>query len=296
MTLVVLLWVFIIFWCSGLQMANKGSCSVKCVDGLVLDVDRFGSGPTMIIMHGWANSNMHWQPTLDRLKVNFNCVFWNARMHSTNKNISISQMAADLRMVIGELELSNIIMVAHSMSVAVCLEYISIYGQDDFSKLVLIDQSPKIITDESWGLGLYGDYSKDSNNTFLLNLKNDFVNTAMKLGLSDRSWTDEQICFLKGTEIYKARRAAVQQLNVDSWIAIWKDFADKDYRNMLNKITTPTFLAYGQLCMYYGEKVAEYMNDVIPESKLKLYASAHYPQIDCINEFIEDVVNFSFNS
>lgn len=269
--------------------------SVTTEDGLQLKVNCSGSGSSLVIVHGWINSTDFWTPFIQNASSDFTCYCWNARMHSTSRNISMAQMARDIYSVISQLGLDDVVLMGHSMGALAVWEYISQFGNERISKIVIIDQTPKIITDEDWSLGLYGDFDSDKNRDFIDWLSRDFVSGGLHLGMSAYEMSAEQKAKMQETDLYKARRDFVASLTPEPWIEAWRSLSQQDYRDVLNTIDVPVFLAYGKQCCYYGEKVALFVHENVPDNKLVVYSPAtHYPHLEAPDQFYADLKAFVY--
>jgi pimeloyl-ACP methyl ester carboxylesterase len=76
----------------------------------------------------------------------------------TDTPATVQRMAQDLRDLLQHFKLSDVTLVGHSMGALTIWEYIRQFGTDGLSRLCLIDQSPKLVTDATWSLGVYGDF------------------------------------------------------------------------------------------------------------------------------------------
>jgi non-heme chloroperoxidase len=67
-------------------------------------------------------------------------------------------MARDLKQVIDTLAREAPLLVGHSMGALTLWQYVARYGCRGLGGLCIIDQSPKLVTDAGWRLGIYGDF------------------------------------------------------------------------------------------------------------------------------------------
>ena len=69
-------------------------------------------------------------------------------------------------------------------------QYVQEYDVDRLSKACFIDQSPKLVTDNDWRNGIYGDFNAKKSAAFLTELENNFAESVLRLtahGLNDRA-------------------------------------------------------------------------------------------------------------
>jgi len=50
--------------------------------------------------------------------------------------------------------------------------------------------------------------------------------------------------------------------------SMWIAMSANDYRDVLENITVPTYIVYGEKSTLYSKETAEYMNSKIPNSKV----------------------------
>ncbi len=251
-----------------------------------------GKKQDIIILHGWSSSFYDWEPFIESLQNDFNVYIWHARAYNDN-HATIAKLASDTAFIIEKYNLKQPALIGHSMGALTILEYISQFGTKDISAICLIDQSPKIITDTDWSLGLYRNYTTEDNYHFITDLQKDFVPAVMKLILANKIMTEYEREAFKKMSIYLDRERQVAGLKPESWIHCWSDFVQKDYREVLKKIDIPTQLIYGGKSNFYGFDVANYIHSQIKGSKLEIFAEAgHSPQIEDMPRFLDIIRNF----
>ena len=69
---------------------------------------------------------------------------------------TLARLGQDTRELLELLDLQDVVLVGHSMGVSVALAMFTISGFDRIQRFASIDQSPKIINDETWGWGVKG--------------------------------------------------------------------------------------------------------------------------------------------
>ena len=100
------------------------------------------------------------------------------------------RMARDLANLIEHYKLDKITAVGHSMGALTLWQYIRDFGLDHLEKVCFIDQSPKLLTDQNWPHGIYGDFDENKASEMMHWLKEDFAEAVLKLtafGLNSRA-------------------------------------------------------------------------------------------------------------
>jgi pimeloyl-ACP methyl ester carboxylesterase len=153
------------------------------------------------------------------------------------------------------------------------------FGTERFSHLAFIDQSPKLMTDDTWHLGIYGDFESARSQRFIDDLEVDFVEAVLRLiafGLNDKA----RETYLRNSSGWRAAREALRNIKPQSAIAIWKSLVAADYRDVLPSIEVPTLLAYGTQSNFYSGEVARFVASCMPQARLSFYEGAdHGPHI-----------------
>ncbi len=146
------------------------------------------------------------------------------------------------------------------MGAHVIFEYVEQFGCDNLERLVLIDMSPKLLTDDEWDLGLYGEFSHEENleTIGLFTPSWDRVAGDIFRDLLDKL-SDEQLEWV----IQESEKTPTNTA-VNLWVAM----VTNDYRETLPEIDVPTLVTYGEESNLYATETAEFMTDQIPDSEL----------------------------
>ena len=267
--------------------------NVKFDDNFELPVYKTGKGLPLIIAHGWTGNAEDWFHIIDRLKDKFTCYLWNCRSYLQAK-ADLSRLATDINELTDQENINEFVLAGHSMGALVSWEYIKLFGDNKLRMLTIIDQSPKIITDTDWNLGLYGNYTEQDNLAFEDSLQNDFVGTVAELYLNSQEMTKKEREYIRNNELMKERVKRLENFNFPAWIDTWKSLVRSDFRETLKNISVPTYLAYGKKSRFYGVKVAEYVADNIKNADLHLYdKSGHHPHADYAQDFAKKVIKYA---
>lgn len=128
-------------------------------DGVQLTYDDVGIGQPILIMTGYAGYKEIWRAQVKALvSQGYRVINLDRRNHgrseTTTKGLRMSRQAKDVAELLAYLNVSNVDMMGNSMGVAVIWAYCSLYGDRLIHKIISVDQSPKMISDESWPYGL----------------------------------------------------------------------------------------------------------------------------------------------
>lgn len=117
-----------------------------------------GEGQTVLLLSGIGSYGGIWQPTEQfLLTAGYRVINLDARNQGesqrTIKGRRISRHAMDVKELLTDLDLNNVIGVGNSMGASTLFAYASLFGSHRFSAFIDIDQSPKMISDETWQYG-----------------------------------------------------------------------------------------------------------------------------------------------
>lgn len=266
-------------------------------DGEAIQVHVQGQGSPIVMLHGWAANHEEWSLFVDALSRD-HCVYsWDARAHGghelmTDTPATVQRMAQDLRDLLRHFALSDVTLVGHSMGALTAWEYIRQFGTDRLSRLCLIDQSPKLVTDAGWSMGVYGDFDAQKAADFLVALHDDFAEGVLRLcahGLNQRA----RKTYDANTRGWQAERARLRAYQPAALIAIWESLTAADYRDVLGQIDIPTLLIYGELSNFYTTETAHYVQSHIPQAQLHVYENTdHSPHLWQVERFVHDLLGF----
>ena len=252
-----------------------------------------GEGIPIIFIHGFSENHSSFRIQEKVLSKKYKIITYDLRGHGESnigdKELNLERFALDLRELVDYLQLENVNLVGWSMGSSIIFEYINKFGLEKLSKICIIDKSVKVINDNNWELGLYhGDYTREDSIKDLNLIKEDW----MKFGKN----------FIKIMAPYfneVQMKIAIERLKENSpnvMYSMWKSMIEKDYRNVLDKITIPTLILFGEMSTLYSLEAGEYLRDNIKNSKLIVFENCSHLLVlenpiklnKVLSEFIEE--------
>jgi pimeloyl-ACP methyl ester carboxylesterase len=124
-------------------------------DGERLNLRISGSGLPLILLHGWTASHTLWNPLLETLQQHHRVFCPDARGHgghalTVTHAPDITRLARDVLNLMDHYGLDQAALGGHSMGALTLWQFIRNFGCERLSRLCIIDQSPKLMTDASW--------------------------------------------------------------------------------------------------------------------------------------------------
>jgi non-heme chloroperoxidase len=266
-------------------------------DGEAIHVAISGEGRPVVLLHGWTSTHRDWNPFVSTFASNHRVFRWDARGHGghallTAQAPTVERMARDLENLMAHWDLHDAVVIGHSMGALTLWQYLRDFGTKRLSHVVFIDQSPRLLTDELWSNGIYGDFDAERNAAFVRDLEEDFPETVLRLvanGLNERG---RRKYLENGTGMQMARER-LRALDPAPLIACWKSLTAADYRQALGRIDVPALLVYGEESNFYTSKTARWVRDAIPGAQMHVYQGVdHAPHLWQAERFLHDVLGF----
>lgn len=266
-------------------------------DGAKIHLQISGEGCPLLLLHGWTANHQEWLPFLEQLNRHHKVYRWDARGHGGHDAgnqfpPTVQRMARDLANLIEHFKLDQVAAVGHSMGALTLWQYIRDFGTKHLQRLCVIDQSPKLVTDENWHLGIYGDFDSAKAARFIEALKQDFAESVLKLaafGLNPRATQK----YLDAASGWERSRVDLRAQAPSPLIECWSSLTNADYRDVLEAIDIPSLLIFGGQSNFYHVETAHYVASRIPNAILQIYEGAdHSPHQWQRERFAEELMAF----
>lgn len=267
-------------------------------DGEKLHLKISGDGPPLVLLHGWTASHLEWFPYIAELQKQHTVFRWDARGHGghrphTDNLPTVSRMARDLANLLDNYQLDKVCAVGHSMGALTLWQYIRDFGCARLARICLIDQSPKLLTDDDWKHGIYGDFNAERAQRFVTQLEEDFAESVLRLGALGLNQRAREK-YAENAKGWEKSRNWLRELDAKPLIACWQSLTEADYRSVLSDIAIPALLIYGGESNFYRTATAHYVRDNIPNALLHIYEGTdHSPHQWQRDRFTRDLLAFS---
>lgn len=253
-------------------------------DAVRLVYDDQGDGDPILLVHGYDGLRDHWEFQRDvLLEAGYRVVALDLRGHGASDKPEhgqrMTRLGQDVRELIEHLDLDDITLVGHSMGVSVSLAMFSISGLDRVGRFVAIDQSPKITNDESWTWGVR---KVTWDNVY------DCVHFRADWGIDDYDENEPPVP--EGSAMASTwenfDHDKVRKLLLDHFVADWRD--------VLPRITVPTWVVTGRFSPFYDLEGMQWFAREVPGGRLSVFEkSGHSPHVTEAEEFNRQFLNFA---
>ncbi|WP_309384304.1 alpha/beta fold hydrolase [Cerasicoccus frondis] len=127
--------------------------SYKTSDGVRLHYWDAGEGSPLVFLPGWSQTAAMFRGQFE-LAENYRCLALDWRGHGESDKPATgyrhARLAKDLLEWLTALELDEVTIVAHSMGCKVVWNYWELFGASPVKRLIVVDQSPRLVSAPSW--------------------------------------------------------------------------------------------------------------------------------------------------
>jgi non-heme chloroperoxidase len=269
---------------------------VVSADGARIYVETAGSGPAILLVHGWTMSGRFWLRQMAELADRFHVVTMDLRAHGNSSKTfeghTMGCYSEDIQAVISALNLENIVLVGWSLGGPVVLDYWRRFGDETLSALALVEMTPFPFSPEEWNTHALKGYNLDGMHLSFGGMREDrkafgerFIHNMFKNGHAP----DEAHEWMLREHLKTPMSEAM---------AVYSDYVMGDYTEVLKGVSIPTLAIYGDsnhLC--FGPKTGRYVADQIPECRLEVMArSGHMPFYEQPEEFNSLLADLALHS
>lgn len=128
-------------------------------DNVKLSYTEYGEGVPIVMMAGYGGAAINHMCHMNALvNSGFRVILFDRRSHGESESPlqgqHLCRHAVDVHELAEHLGLKNYILAGHSMGASTIYAYFSIYGSENLRGAICIDQTPKIVNDGEWELGM----------------------------------------------------------------------------------------------------------------------------------------------
>jgi pimeloyl-ACP methyl ester carboxylesterase len=245
---------------------------LELTDGTRLRLSDRGSGPPIVLVHGWKMSHRIWDRVVPGLERTHRVISFDLRgMGESDKppgRYDFEQLSADLGEVISRLRLEGVTLVGWSMGCSVSLEYLERDGAG-VARLVLVNGPIRLTrtADFPWTM------TEDELDAYVC-------------ALAER-WPEDEYEFTRATfrdpvpHIVDWIYSIALQTPLDVVLKTVRAQATLDHRHVLSSLRIPVLAIYGRHDPYYSPELAGYIARSAADGEaVILEESAHFPFLE----------------
>ena len=266
-------------------------------DGQVVPVCVLGDGPPLVLVHGVGCSHRDWMPAARRLARRHCVLAWDARGHGSCRpaigSITLERLARDLSEMIEHFGLDRSVLVGHSMGALALMQYLQTYGTQRVAAVALVDQSPRIVTDDSWRLGLFGGCSAAMLATVIAGARRDLADTILKeVGAFGGAWLTRQLA--PDAPLGRMLRRRLGRIDVGQLLDLAESMAQADFRASLLLLDAPLLVVLGGRSPHYaGLPLDAWYRQTVKHAQVTVYQGAgHSPHVSEPLRFVRELERF----
>jgi pimeloyl-ACP methyl ester carboxylesterase len=268
-------------------------------DGQAIPVRVLGQGdPPVVLVHGLGCSHRHWMPVARRLAKRHRVLAWDARGHGhcqplPDRPITLARLAGDLAQMLDHFELERAALVGHSMGALAVLRYLQDHGTQRVAAVMLVDQSPRIVTDDTWRLGMFGGCSAPMLLGLIAGARRNFVDTVLReVEGASGAWLRRRLA--ADAALGRWLRRWLGHVDVSALLDLAESLALADFRPLLPRLDVPLCVVLGARSAHYqGLPLDVYYRETVPHAMVSTYERAgHSPHVSEPGRFADQLLSF----
>lgn len=245
--------------------------------------------PTMIFAHGFGTDQTAWNKVSEAFADEYRLVLYDnvgagkadPAAFSPNKYDTLHSYAADLVDICNTLNITNAIMVGHSVS-GMISALASIKQPGLFSKMILVGASPRYLNDD----GYHGGFSREDLDGLFAAMDNNYYAWVSGFAPAAMANADKP-------QLAESFAQSLSSIRPDIAQSVARVIFQSDHRDALDKVATDTLLLQTKVDIAVPQEVAEYLNKNIKNSTLKVVeAEGHFPHISAPGEIINAIKEY----
>ncbi len=245
---------------------------VSTSDGVELHYLEAGSGPTLVLVHGWSQSAEQYVHQINAFSDRYHVIALDLRGHGESAKpdhgYKIQRLATDLHDVLIALDLHDVALLGHSMGCSVIWCYWDLFGADRLVKLILVDEPPFLTSNPAWTQAeadAAGAIFTPTSVTETMNALVSADSDAVTRGFIGGMLTNVCPADVKEWIIQRNFRMARPHA-----AALLYNHCHQDWRDVIPRITLPTLVVGGRISLVPWKSV-EWTAQQIPGARLEIF-------------------------
>lgn len=256
-----------------------------------------GTGPAVIMVHGWSQSGAMFQHQLDHLSERFTVIVPDVRGHGEaaepEGGLRMARLATDLTELIDHLQLEKVSLLGWSMGVSILWSYVDLFGTGKVERFVFVDQ-PSMLTTLP---GMSEDDSADAGALFDMQSLTDLY-AALKLPdaeITRASFVTTMVTKGIAPKLLEWILAENAKTSLRTVTELLLSHCTNDWRDVLSRIDRPTLIIAGTVS-HVNPRSQRYIASRVPNSVLHEFSEAeggaHFPFLEAPDAFNRVIGSF----
>lgn len=269
----------------------------KTSDGAELSYISAGSGQPIVMLHGWSQSAEQFKYQIPAFAEHYQVIAIDLRGHGESEKVPfgyrISRLAKDVQELIIALQLEKPHLFGHSMGCSLIWSYLDLFGLDGIDQLVLVDQSPLVVSRSHWNAQEIAEsgavFTAEQLNTIVHTLEHGNAEELTRNILTSMvtpAMPKEQFEWIVECNLLCPRAIAAPLIY---------NHAHMDWRDQIGRIRQPTLIISGRNSIIPWQSQV-WINQSIPDSELEIFEAAdgggHFTFIENSEKFNQRVLQF----
>ncbi|SRR5579883_642697 len=269
----------------------------KTSDDVQLSYISAGQGKPIVMLHGWSQSAEQFKDQIPIFAEQYQVIAIDLRGHGESEKVPfgyrISRLAKDVQELIIALQLEKPHLLGHSMGCSLIWSYLDLFGLDGINQLVLVDQSPLVVSRLHWN----AQEIAESGAVFTAEQLNTIVHT-LEHGNAEEL-TRNILTSMVTSAMPKEQFEWIVECNLRCPPAIAAtllyNHAHMDWRDQIVRIRNPTLIISGRKSIIPWQSQV-WINQSIPNSELECFEAdeggGHFMFIENPKKFNQRVLQF----
>lgn len=213
--------------------------TITAADGTGLAYEQYGnaSGTDVVLLAGFGAPGTSWRYQVPALvaaghRVSVLDLRGHGAADPATPGTTMATRASDLDALLRHLQLRDAVLVGGSMGASTIWAYLASHGDDRVRAAVSVDQTPRMLNDESWPHGFYG-YTAENRDSY-------FATAIPSTGVGLPLWRRP----VRVARMLRAMQGASRQLS-DADLGVLGDHARADWRPVIAAFSKPVLFVAG---------------------------------------------------
>ena len=157
----------------------------------------------------------------------------------------------------------------------------------------LVDQSPRIVTDDEWRLGLFGGCSAPMLHSLIEGARQDLADVVLQqIEAGGGDWLHRRLA--PDTWLGRRLRGWLERIDAAPLLDLAQSLAEADFRQTLARLDAPLLVVLGGHSPHYARvPLADWYSRQVPHAQVSLYARAgHSPHYTEPVRFARELAQF----